>query len=151
MTFNQQHVNGHCQSGTTSINWPVKAREGWRIDVESVTPETIRPVHVSSKASYGGITGLTSNGFTVTGSVANDGDCIKVLGKVVASATIPKCRWCITLTRAASCGDSFWGEGVSPSIAPPGASSLAGAASGLRALRRVGGRDALPPRAMYVR
>ena len=82
--FERMHVNNHCQNGTTAIKWRVDARDGWRIVVESITPETIRPVHVSSKASYGGITDLSDEGFTVTGSVANNGDCIKVLGKVVA-------------------------------------------------------------------
>ena len=72
--------NGHCED-STNIKWEVRAADGWRIDITSLK---LAPVSVSSKSSYFGVSDLTEDGFSMNGRVSNNGDCVKVLGKVVA-------------------------------------------------------------------
>ena len=79
-TVERHFQNGHCEN-STNIKWEVRAAEGWRIDSTSLK---IDPVSISSKSSYFGVSDLTEDGFTMNGRVSNNGDCVKVLGKVVA-------------------------------------------------------------------
>ena len=78
-TVDRNFRNGHCEH-TTNIRWEVRASEGWEIDVTSLAlvPST------SSKSAYYGVSDLTKHGFTINGRVSNNGDCVRVLGKVVA-------------------------------------------------------------------
>ena len=79
-TVERHFQNGHCEN-STNIKWEVRAAEGWRIDVTSLK---LAPDSISSKSSYFGVSDLTEDGFTMNGRVSNNGDCVKVLGKVVA-------------------------------------------------------------------
>ena len=79
-TVERHFQNGHCEN-STNIKWEVRAAEGWRIDVTSLK---LAPVSISSKSSYFGVSDLTEDGFTMNGRVSNNGDCVTVLGKVVA-------------------------------------------------------------------
>ena len=79
-TVERYFQNGHCEN-STNIKWEVRAAEGWRIDVASLD---LAPVSISSKSSYFGVSDLTEDGFAMNGRVSNNGDCVKVLGKVVA-------------------------------------------------------------------
>ena len=79
-TVKRRFQNGHCED-PTNIKWEVRATEGWRIDVTSLK---IAPVSIGSKSSYFGVSDLTEDGFTMNGRVSNNGDCVTVLGKVVA-------------------------------------------------------------------
>ena len=72
--------NEHCGS-STNIKWEIQAAEGWQIDTTSLN---LTPTSISSKSSYFGISHLTEDGFTMNGRVSNNGDCVKVLGKVIA-------------------------------------------------------------------
>ena len=72
--------NGHCED-STNIKWEVRAAEDWQIDVASLK---IAPVSIGSKSSYFGVSDLTEDGFIMNGRVSNNGDCVTVLGKVVA-------------------------------------------------------------------
>ena len=79
-TVERHFQNGHCED-STNIKWEVRAAEGWRIDVTSLE---VAPVSIGSKSSYFGVSDLTEDGFTINGRVSNNGDCVTVLGKVVA-------------------------------------------------------------------
>ena len=79
-TLERHFQNGHCED-STNIKWEVRAAEGWRIDATSLK---LAPVSVGSKSSYFGVSDLTEDGFTMNGRVSNTGNCVRVLGKVVA-------------------------------------------------------------------
>ena len=76
---NKSFRNEHCED-PTNVRWEVRAAEGWEIDVTSLF---LIP-SASSKSTYYGISDLTKDGFTIAGSVSNIGDCVTVLGQVVA-------------------------------------------------------------------
>ena len=78
-TFSHSRRNNHCQ-GPRSVSWRIEADEGWSIDPESVSAQHSS----SSKSSYGGIIDASGSGFTIKGTVANNGECIRVLGNTVA-------------------------------------------------------------------
>lgn len=78
-TVERSFRNGHCED-PTNIRWEVRAAEGWQIDVTSLA---LVPA-ASSKSAYYGVSNLTEHGFTINGRVSNNGDCVRVLGKVVA-------------------------------------------------------------------
>ena len=78
--FSRSHRNNHCQ-GPTKIKWMVKPSNGWKIDVSSVR-HTIPDI--SKKSSFGGIAPITEDGFTINASVANSGNCFRVLGATVS-------------------------------------------------------------------
>ena len=79
-TVERHFQNEHCES-STNIRWEIQATEGWRIDTTSLN---LAPTSISSKSSYPGISDLTKDGFTMNGRVSNNGDCLKVLGKIIA-------------------------------------------------------------------
>lgn len=79
-TFAFSRRNSHC-SGSHRVKWPVKATPGWEIDIHSIQDKvTVK----SSRSNYDGIVEKTKDGFFVTGRVINSGNCVKVLGQVVA-------------------------------------------------------------------
>lgn len=71
--------NGHCEEAT-NIVWQVRSSEGWRIDVNSLN---LVPI-TSEESSYFGVSELSEDGFSIEGKVSNSGDCVRVLGKIVA-------------------------------------------------------------------
>ena len=76
----RRYQNEHCES-STNIRWEIQAAEGWQIVTSSLD---FSPTSMSSKSSYSGISGLTKGGFIMSGRVSNNGECLKVLGKVIA-------------------------------------------------------------------
>ena len=79
-TFNFGRRNAHCES-SRDVRWPVNADAGWEIDVTTIKP---RVSERSSQSDFTGVVDATREGFVLQGRVTNNGDCIKVLGKVVA-------------------------------------------------------------------
>lgn len=79
-TVERSYQNEHCES-STNIRWEIQAAEGWQIVTSSLD---FSPTSMSSKSSYSGISGLTNGGFIMSGRVSNNGECRKVLGKVIA-------------------------------------------------------------------
>lgn len=77
-SFNR--ANTHC-SGPRDVNWRVNAPEGWRI----VGRDSIDDKYSeSSKSTYHGVQELDDSGFSVTGTVANNGNCVKAFGQTIA-------------------------------------------------------------------
>ena len=79
-TFEFSRTNNHCES-TDEVRWQVTADEGWEIDVTSIESNVTTR---SSKSSYDGVVGATIEGFFIEGRLTNNGDCIRLFGKVVA-------------------------------------------------------------------
>ena len=73
-------TNDHC-AGPRDVRWPVRAEEGWEIDVNSIK---VTPTVISSKSSYSGVTDATKDGFDIKGRIVNRGNCVKAFGQVVA-------------------------------------------------------------------
>lgn len=71
--------NNHCESPKV-VRWPISADDGWEIDVTSIH---VKPT-TSEKSTYFGVKDKTKDGFYIEGNIANNGECIKILGKVVA-------------------------------------------------------------------
>ena len=78
-SFSFSEKNDHCASDR-EFNISVKATEGWTIKPNSVHPH----VKTSSKSSFAGIRDKTSKSFIVKGYVRNNGECIRVLDKVIS-------------------------------------------------------------------
>ena len=73
--------NGHCAGGRDKI-WTFNSLGApWKIDVNSISD---RSHSVSSKSKYHGKRSVSHNGFQIAARIENNGECIKVLGKVVA-------------------------------------------------------------------
>ncbi|ODB85609.1 hypothetical protein A3194_12290 [Candidatus Thiodiazotropha endoloripes] len=72
--------NSHC-SGSRDIVWHVEASDGWKIDPRSIKTTITSQ---SSQSHFRGITNVNSDGFYLTGATRNNGDCIRVFGKVAA-------------------------------------------------------------------
>ena len=79
LTFRFSSTNDHC-AGNRDVEWPIRARESWLIDVTSIE---VRP-NATNKSSYHGVTDRTEEGFTIRGRVGNRGECVRVFGKVIA-------------------------------------------------------------------
>ena len=78
--FSRGETNDHC-AGSRNVSWTILAEKGWEIDVTSIKAKvTVQ----SSRSSYGGIRNRSSQRFEVFGRIANNGECIRVLGKTVA-------------------------------------------------------------------
>lgn len=81
-TYENYHRNSHCQERATEINWRVDATDRWMIEQESVS---VRTTTLSTNSAYTGVD-VDSNGrgFTIRGIVANNGECVSLLGNTVA-------------------------------------------------------------------
>ena len=73
-------INDHC-AGPKDVRWPVRAEEGWEIDVTSIN---VTATSVSSESSYSGVENVTKDGFDIVGRIVNSGSCISAFGTVIA-------------------------------------------------------------------
>ena len=80
-TFEDSHRNGRCQQRASNINWRVDATDGWTINAESITP-TVTGRSVNS--AFEGIHNVSPQGFNVTGTVSNNGSCVRLFGSTIA-------------------------------------------------------------------
>ena len=71
--------NEHC-AGARNVRWRVTAPDGWRIVRNSIQLDGA----TSSKSTYNGVADVSDTEFFVTGLIANNGECIRLLGKTVA-------------------------------------------------------------------
>ena len=79
-TYSFNRINSHC-SGAREVRWRVNAPDGWRIVGRDSIDDDFSE---SSKSTYHGVQDLDDSGFFVTGTVANNGNCVKALGQTIA-------------------------------------------------------------------
>ncbi|MDE0101011.1 MAG: hypothetical protein OXN89_01400 [Bryobacterales bacterium] len=74
-------TNDHCQ-GPQDVRWRVPADEGWTIEPDSVEAYALVQ---SEKSSFYGVTLEPDGGaFQINGRIVNNGNCIRLFGKVIA-------------------------------------------------------------------
>lgn len=109
------HRNNHCQGGTP-VHWTYTPESGCKVDVTTVSAEATTK---SSNSSFGGVSNVTANGFSVTGNVNNAGSCgPKVFGAPagkdgrgalgVTARWVDVCTEATELTSAETTGELFW-------------------------------------------
>lgn len=109
--------NGHCD-GDREVLFPFNVTPGWTIDPASIRPDCNR----SDKSSCSGLRNVTATSFGYLGVVRNSGECVKVLGKVVAKDARGNVRGNVTwtetrpketvVTEPAGQGGLQWGRAV---------------------------------------
>ncbi len=80
LTRSFQETNNHC-ANNRDVKWQVQADEGWTIDTASVATKIDS---ITSNSSFIGITDLSSKGFSLSGVLRNNGECIRLFEQTIA-------------------------------------------------------------------